>query len=152
MTAKKKPIKKKSKKPRELFPELKPKGNLSEEGKKLVPSQDIVVEPKASGWKVKKILDDKKILQMAMEDCTVEEIAYEMGVHRETLYGNYSDLMLKGRALGNKSLKWKMFQLAMKGNVSILIWLSKQRLGYRDKPLDEISQVNFNVIINEVPK
>jgi len=97
-------------------------------------------------------LDEKKIIQMAMEDCSVEEIAAELSVHRETIYERFGDVILRGRDLGNKCLRWKLFQLAMSGNVPILIWLSKQRLGYKDRPEGDVSQINFNVTVNEVPK
>jgi hypothetical protein len=34
------------------------------------------------------------------------------------------------------SLKRKQFDMAMKGNVTMLIWLGKQTLGQRDVPAD----------------
>ena len=34
------------------------------------------------------------------------------------------------------SIKRKQFELAMQGNVQMLIWLGKQHLGQKDKPVD----------------
>ncbi len=109
------------------------------------------IAPRPKG-QPKKILDEAILLKMAAEDCTVSEIASELDCHRDTIYANYSDILKKGREQGNCSLKRKLFELAMTGCVPLLIWLSKQRLGYRDKQPDEATQVNFNVYTNEVPK
>lgn len=38
----------------------------------------------------------------------------------------------RGRAKGRRSLQAKQFEVAMKGNVSMLIWLGKQLLGQKD--------------------
>lgn len=100
----------------------------------------------------KKILDEDMLFKMAADDCTVFEIASVLGCSRETIYANYSDTLRRGRDEGNCSLKRKMFEIAMSGNVTMLVWLSKQRLGYKDKQPDEATQVHFNVFMNEVPK
>jgi hypothetical protein len=63
-----------------------------------------------------------------------------------------SPILLKGYDEGKSSLKRKMFEIALKGNATMLIWLSKQYLGMRDKQPDEVSQVNYTVVVNEVPK
>lgn len=107
---------------------------------------------KNKGGQPKKMLDEALLKKMAAEDCTVAEIAATLGCHRDTIYARYSDVLREGREEGNSSLKRKMFELAMSGNVQMLIWLSKQRLGYKDKQPEEATQVHFNVYMNEIPK
>ena len=113
-------------------------------------STELVVKNK--GGQPKKMLDEARLIEMASHDATVEEIGAELGCHRDTIYSRYSDTLKKGRLQGNISLKQRMFQLAMEGNVGLLVWLSKNRFGYRDKPEDEATNVTFNVLINEVPR
>ena len=57
------------------------------------------------------------------------------------------------------SLKRKMHQVALEGHkgegdTSMLIWLSKQRCGYKDPPRapEEASNTVINVHVKEVPK
>lgn len=115
-----------------------------------IESTELVVKRKSG--QPKKTLDEERLIEMASHDATVEEIGAELGCHKDTIYARYSDVLKKGRLQGNMSLKQKMFQLAMEGNVGLLVWLSKNRFGYRDKPEDEATHVTFNVLINEVPK
>lgn len=100
----------------------------------------------------KKILDEAMLFKLASEDCTVAEISSVLGCNPDTIYVNYSETLRRGREQGNSSLKRKMFEIAMSGNVTMLVWLSKQRLGYKDKQPEEATQVHFNVFMNEVPK
>ncbi len=109
------------------------------------------IVPINKGGRPKKMLDEARLMEMAAEDCTVAEIAAEMDCHIDTIYARYSDALKKGRDKGNCSLKRKLFELAMSGNVPLLIWLSKQRLGYRDRQPDEAQQTTINVYTNEVP-
>jgi hypothetical protein len=84
------------------------------------------------------ILDDKMlrvIEHMALVQCTYREIANAVGVHEDTLKksNTYSSLIEKGRENGKARLRTAMFRSAMKGNVVMQIFLSKQMLGYSDK-------------------
>lgn len=97
------------------------------------------------------ILDEVLLHKMASEDCTVAEIAAHMNCARSTIYENYADVLRKGRDDGNSSLKRRMFEVAMSGNVTMLVWLSKQRLGYKDQQPIDATQINFNVYTNELP-
>ena len=114
-------------------------------------SEGQVVVKKPMG-QPRKILDEEVITQLAQEDCTVREIASRMGCSMDTIYANYSVALQKGRDIGNCSIKRKMFEIAMGGSVPMLIWLSKQRLGYKDQQPMEATQINFNVNVVEVPK
>lgn len=98
------------------------------------------------------VLDEQKLEEMASQDFTIEEIAATVGVNPDTIYSKYSERVKKGRLQGNGSLKHRMFLKAMNGDTGMMIWLSKQRFGYRDKPPEEATLIQFNVYVNEVPK
>ena len=65
-----------------------------------------------------------------------------IGVHYETLYDrcvkekkmSFTDYSQKQRQKGNSMILGKQLQVAMGGNVSMLIWLGKQRLKQADQP------------------
>ena len=74
-------------------------------------------------------------------DCSGESIAAQFGVHRTTLYNRckadlgltFSTLSQQKKMLGDNLLRAKQYQTAMSGNVTMQIWLGKQRLGQTDK-------------------
>lgn len=51
----------------------------------------------------------------------------------DTLERNFADVIKKGRERGKSSLRRKQFEMAMNGNVTMLIWLGKQHLGQTEK-------------------
>ena len=71
-----------------------------------------------------------------------QAIADTLGICNETLYRrckeiykmNFTDYVAKKRQKGNSMLHYKQYQAAMDGNVSMLIWLGKQRLGQKEDP------------------
>lgn len=89
---------------------------------------------------------------MASHHCTLAEISAELNVNPDTIYVRFSDKLKRGRDMGNVSIKRKLFEKAMQGDMSALIWLSKNHCGYRDKQPDEMTQITYNVYVNEVPK
>lgn len=99
------------------------------------------------------VVDEKVVEDMAAEDFTIDEIAATTNVHRDTIYARFSDTVKKGRLRGNASIKHQLF---LKGVVDrdtgTLVWLSKNRCGYREKPPEEATMIQFNVYVNEVPK
>lgn len=107
--------------------------------------------PKENVGRPPSVIDEKKLEQMAADDYTVEEMAAELDVSHETIYARFSDKLKKGRLKGNGSLKRRLREKAMAGDTSLLIWLSKVRLGYRE-PKDETTYNTYNVTVNEVPE
>ena len=80
------------------------------------------------------LLDVKKIAELSKLQCTLEEIAAVMGVHRATLMRNYAQIIDDNREVGKTSLRRSMWKKAMnKDNTNMQIWLSKNVLGYKDK-------------------
>jgi len=68
-----------------------------------------------------------------------------IGITDETLYNrcrkehgvDFSIYLLKQKQKGNSLLLGKQYQVAMGGNVTMLIWLGKQRIGQTDHPTDK---------------
>jgi hypothetical protein len=56
---------------------------------------------------------------------------------RNTLTNNYSAEIAKGKSEGKIRLRKKQFDVAMKGNTTMLIWLGKQILGQNDQNVGE---------------
>ncbi len=86
----------------------------------------------------RKEIDERALREMARIHCTMEEMASASGVSVATLERNYAEAIKGERAQGKQSLRRWMFDAAEKGNTTMMIWLSKNELGYRDKPLDDI--------------
>jgi hypothetical protein len=56
-----------------------------------------------------------------------------LGCDASTLTRRYASVIETGRQTGKMSLKRKQWEVAMGGNVTMLIWLGKQNLGQTDK-------------------
>ena len=102
---------------------------------------DVFFEKKATKGRPKKVLTEdalKLIENMARIMCTEEEIAQCLGASVDTLLNAdnkelFRTAIEKGKANGKQSLRRKQYEVAMKGNASMLIWLGKQWLGQTDK-------------------
>ena len=112
---------------------------INAEGKQV--ELDVFFEKKATKGRPKKILTEdalKLIENLARIMCTDEEIASILGCCRDVFYNDdnaelYRQAIEKGKANGKQSLRRKQYEVAMKGNSSMLIWLGKQWLGQTDK-------------------
>ena len=88
---------------------------------------------------------------------TEEEIAQFCEVSVDTLYRrckeehgvSFAEYFDQKRGVGKISLRRSQWQLAQKGNATMLIWLGKQYLGQRDKASHEHSGPNGNPIQTE---
>lgn len=86
-----------------------------------------------------KKLDLDLIEKLAAIHCTNTEIAATIGCDSSLLSKkNYSEIVRKGRERGKQTLRRKMFETAMGGNVTMMIWLSKQILDMTDKKEETI--------------
>jgi hypothetical protein len=85
--------------------------------------------------------------------CTGEEIANLCGVSYDTLltrikeldYASFSEWFGEKSASTLKSLRRKQLDIALNGNVTMLIWLGKQLLNQKEK--QEIEQTNKEIVI-----
>ena len=78
-------------------------------------------------------LDEEEIKKLAGLGCSVEEMADFFGVGKRTLERNYGAAINRGRKSVKISLKKKQYDIAMKGNVKMLIWLGIQYLEQKHK-------------------
>lgn len=73
---------------------------------------------------------------MASEFCTQEEIAQDMGFDRRTFH-NRPDVLAafqNGKNVAKMSLRHMMFNAAKGGDRTMMIFLAKNELGYKDNP------------------
>ncbi len=89
---------------------------------------------------------------MASEFCTMEEIAQDMGFDRKTFY-NRSDVMTafqNGRNNAKMSLRHMMYSQAKAGDRTMMIFLAKNELGYRDNPEPVVEQNDKVTVVVDV--
>lgn len=85
------------------------------------------------GGRPKKQVSEQLVETLASYNCSLAEIAAACNVDISTIQRRFAHAVEKGRENGKTSLKRKMYETAMNGNVVMMIWLSKQMLGYTDK-------------------
>ncbi len=90
-------------------------------------------------------IDPEQVEQLAAIDCTMKEMAAVLNCSVDTLENRFSDVIAKGKEVGKMSLRRKMWNTAMNGNVTMMIWLSKQRLNYKENLKQETVQTNVAV-------
>jgi hypothetical protein len=84
----------------------------------------------------RKPIDLELVYGLAKLHCTNREIASLTGVSVDTLQRQYHDILDKGRDDGKMTLRRSMWDLALNGkNPTMMIWLSKQHLGFSDNPI-----------------
>jgi len=80
-------------------------------------------------------------------NCSTDTI--ERAVKREHKM-SFADYSHQKRMPGKISLRRAMWQVAMAGNVPMMIWLSKQHLGFADKAPFDLSKVPDEVLAPEL--
>ncbi len=111
---------------------------------------------KGSGGRPIKPIDWVEAERLALMQCTQKEIASWYYITHETLVERYekefgetfSTWYEKHSANGKSSLRRRMYKAAMDGNVTMMIWLSKQMLGMRDR-IDEVTDQKPVIIKNK---
>jgi hypothetical protein len=111
---------------------------------------------KGTGGRPIKPIDWVEAERLALMQCTQKEIASWYHVTYETLVERYekefgdtfSSWYEKHSANGKSSLRRRMYKAAMDGNVTMMIWLSKQMLGMRDR-IDEVTDQKPVIIKNK---
>ena len=89
----------------------------------------------------RKEIDIETAKKMFQIFCTGEDVAYCLNVSYDTLEKrikeqtkmSLSDFIKKAQSIGKTSLRQKQYQIALAGNVTMLIWLGKQYLGQAEK-------------------
>ena len=93
----------------------------------------------------KDISIEKQVEKLASYGLTNKEIAEALGFDDSTLKRKFENFLTKGKANLKQRLKRKQIDVALAGNVSMLIWLGKNYLGQADK-LDESGE--YEIVIN----
>lgn len=89
----------------------------------------------------KTVIDKKQFEGMCAIFCTLNEIAGLFDCSEDTIENwckktykmTFSEVYKKKSAMGKMSLRREQYNLAMKGDRGMLIWLGKQYLGQSDK-------------------
>lgn len=80
-----------------------------------------------------KKIDPDQVRRLAMINCSYAEMAAVLGCNESTLTRRFAQVINEGREQGRSSLKRMMWEACQKGNTVMMIWLSKNMLGYSDK-------------------
>jgi len=103
--------------------------------------------------------DWDKIKNLCMADCNGVEIASYIGVHPETLYKrckkdngiSFTEFHLESKSKGDSLLKAKQYEIAMKGDKKMLVWLGKNRLGQSEKLEQKTNLTSENKVTIYIP-
>lgn len=93
-------------------------------------------------------IDFELVKKLCAIFCTSAEISNILGISVDTLERRikkeykmgWKEFFEKYSAEGKKSLRAKQFEMAMKGNVTMLIWLGKQYLNQKET----ITNINYD--------
>lgn len=110
---------------------------------------------KNKGGRPRKIIDWPKFDALCQIQCTEAEIASVLNISVDTIEKavlrekgvGFTEYYAEKKLGGRMSLRRKQFEIALSGNITMLIWLGKQYLGQKDA-MDFSSESNFNVTIN----
>jgi hypothetical protein len=101
--------------------------------------------PKAGRKQIK--IDLVEVEKLCGLQCTDAELAFVLGVSTRTIERRkkqpaFAEVVARGKAKGQVSVRRILFGLAAKGNVAAAIFLAKNILGYRDVVANELSGPN----------
>ena len=87
------------------------------------------------------------IANMVAMGCTIDDIADELGVSKQTLYTAHNrpkldDAVKTGQGRLKNSLRMAQVKTACRGNPAMLIFLGKNLLGQSDSPVEEQNDVS----------
>jgi hypothetical protein len=109
-------------------------------------------QTKNKGGRPRAEINIEQVKTLAGLNCTEQEIAAVLGItHRTWIRHKKQDpeleeMVEQGKLTGNASLRRTQWQTAMDGNVTMQIWLGKNRLGQSDKQQIEQHQIERLVI------
>lgn len=89
-------------------------------------------------------IDLDQVEEMAAEFCTQEEIAEDMGFDR-IYFHRRKDVRAafdRGKNAAKMSLRHMMYNAARGGDRTMMIFLAKNELGYKDAPKDDAKHVD----------
>ena len=90
----------------------------------------------------KVVIAEEEFYKLACLHTTWKDLSEFFGVPVGTLRDNFADIYIKGTQTTKQKLRQKMFETAMNGDRVMMIWLSKNWLGYSDTGLQAGSEDN----------
>ena len=83
--------------------------------------------------RIPRVFDESLILDLARIACTYDEMSAILKCDKKTLMRRFGTIIKNGWEEGRMSLRREQMKAAMGGNIAMLIWLGKQRLGQSEK-------------------
>jgi hypothetical protein len=87
-------------------------------------------------------IDERIVRAMALAGGTNGEIAEFCGCSRTVIEKRFGEILVEARSGRKLRLRQKQYQMAMEGNVTMLIWLGKQELGQYDESRIRVGDLN----------
>jgi len=109
------------------------------------------VTPEKKTGRPRQKFDLELIYSLALLQCTNVELAGILRIDEKTVAHRFGPLIALARDHGRKALRRKMYDVAMQGHVNMLIWLSKQYLGMKDRSAEEVPNTILNINIANIP-
>jgi len=105
-----------------------------------------------------KPINEKLVYTLAKKWCTTEEIADMCECSSDTIERRFMHILKKARAEGKESLRTAQWKSAIvDGNVTMQIWLGKQKLGQKEPIREEedkskaITAIDVNINPKAIP-
>lgn len=97
-------------------------------------------------------ISNDDVEKLAAIGCTTKEIAAFFDCSDDTIERRFAGPLHKGREKGKTRLRRSMWQAVERGNITMMIWLSKQILGMKEKveqTIEERSDDEFDSMSSE---
>jgi hypothetical protein len=91
----------------------------------------------------KRVIAPGDVENLAKSWASYKELAEYYGVKENTFRDHFRENVEKGRALTKMALRKKQIEVALTGNVSMLIWLGKNLLSQSDAPIVEQESIKL---------
>lgn len=96
----------------------------------------------------KVVIDPSDVQRLAELHVPVADMARFFGVPVDTLTYNFKDVIDISKELTKQRLRKKQIDLALEGNVTLLIWLGKNLLNQQETPEVEIDESDREIKIS----
>ena len=101
--------------------------------------------------KRKVIIDPDEVYKLAQLHCSTRDMGEWFGVDHKILLDHFSELIKRGKEDTRQKLRAKQLEVAMKGNVPMLIWMGKQVLKQAQDPaIEDLAQEDIQDFIQPI--
>ena len=91
----------------------------------------------------KRVISPEDVESLSKTWASYKELAEYFGVKENTFRDHFRENVEKGRSLTKIALRRKQVEVALSGNVSMLIWLGKNLLSQSDAPIVEQESIKL---------